>query len=170
MDKQALRKEIVRKLRAFPGRAEESSAIVRSIQMMPEWREAETILAFSPMRDEPDITPLLADSRVLLPYIEGDMLFSASRCFHRAKLGFSEPEHTEAEYKTALMLVPLVGYNATRHRLGRGGGYYDRYIQKNRDRLVLLGVALSPSYVPQFVPEAFDAVLDMIITANGIYQ
>lgn len=170
MDKRALRKETVRKLRAFPFREEESGKIVSIILSLPEWQEAETVLAFQPMRDEPDITPLLSDPRVLLPYIEGDMLFSSSKVFHKTKLGFLEPEHTEAGYTSALMLVPLVGYNSTRHRLGRGGGYYDRYIKKNRGRLVLYGVALSPSFLPDFVPEAFDARLDAVITANGIFR
>ena len=149
MDKAELRKETVRALRSFGERKSESEAIIAQLSSLDEWKTAETILAFSPMRDEVDITPLLADGRILLPYVEnGMMYFAEPRRLQRSTMGFLEPEHVEAEYGEALMLVPLVGYNEKLYRLGRGGGFYDRYISSNGTRLKTIGLALSPSFLP----------------------
>ena len=148
-------------------RMAESAVILERLMSLSAYREAETILAFCPLPDEPDITPILDDRRILLPYIEGDaMHFSSSRAFHRARLGFMEPEHIEAEYGTALMLVPLLGYNRRLYRLGRGGGFYDRYIRENGSRLVTAGLAFSVSFFPDFQEEEHDARLSSIITGG----
>ena len=167
MDKAVLRKEAKAKIRNIC-REDESREIVRQILSMPEYASNTTILAYVPLSDEPDISPLLDDERVLLPYIEnGKMAFSASRSLHRSALGFWEPGKREEAYDTALMLVPLLGYNSRLFRLGRGGGYYDRYIEENRYRLITAGVAFSASYMPEFIEEAHDAELDIIITPSG---
>lgn len=148
-------------------RAKESETIISILIDSKEYKEAETILAYTPLSDEIDITPLLCDKRILLPYIEkGKMYFSASKSFHRAPLGFYEPEHEEAHYDKALMLVPLLGYNERLYRLGRGGGYYDRYIKENRNRIYSIGLAFSSSKI-EFTEEEFDAKLDSIITCEG---
>lgn len=167
MTKEELRKEAKRRIRSID-RVAESAEIMRNLLSSPEYGKAETILAFSPLSDEPDISPLLSDERVLLPYIEGEkMLFSASRKMHRSGLGFAEPEHKEQEYGRALMLVPLLGYNKGLYRLGRGGGYYDRYIKENRYRIITLGLAFSSSFFPEMKEEDHDAKLDRIITPSG---
>ena len=146
----------------------ESQAVIRILRDLDEYRRASAILAYSPLPDEPDISALLQDRRVFLPYIENGMMhFSASRSFHKSDLGFLEPEHEEACYDQALMLVPLLGYNRRLFRLGRGGGFYDRYISANRNRIITAGLAFSVSFLENFTEEAHDAKLDMIITPEG---
>ena len=128
MDKKVLRKQVKQRILTIPSRKKESDAIIEHIRDLKEYRESRTILMFIPLSDEPDISPLLDDSRVLLPYIEdGALHFSSSRILHRADYGALEAEHTEAMYDSALMIVPLLGYSSSLGRLGRGGGYYDRY-------------------------------------------
>lgn len=82
-------------------------------------------------------------------------------------MGFLEPEMSEADYEKALMLVPLLGYNSKLCRLGRGGGYYDRYIRENRDRIRTIGLAFSASFFPDFSEEEHDAALDAVLTPSG---
>ena len=88
-----------------------------------------------------------------------------ARNFKRSELGFLEPEHTEKNYEKALMLVPLLAFNGL-YRLGRGGGYYDRYISENRSRIVSAGVAFSISERCDFMPEDHDEKLDYIFSAT----
>ena len=164
MDRKELRKEMISRVKAFQGKAEESSEIVEMIRSSRQWQEAETILAFHPLPSEPDISPLLEDKRILLPYIEdGVMRFSSSRKLSLSAFGFMEPEHVEEGFSSALMLVPLLAYNG-HYRLGRGGGFYDRYIAENRERLLTAGVAFSVSYEPRYIPAAHDERLDMIFS------
>lgn len=167
MDRAELRKEIRERIRGIDRKAE-SRAILSILTSLEEYRDAPVILAYSPLSDEPDISELLQDGRVLLPYITGrDMRFSSSRILHRSPYGFMEPEGIEAPYDRALMLVPLLGYNPRRCRLGRGGGFYDRYIRNNRKRITTIGLAFSVSFDERFKEEPHDAVLDAIITPEG---
>lgn len=164
MDRDLLRRKLIAEIKSFPQKEKESEAIVSMIRSSREWNEADTILAFSPMSSEPDISKLLSDSRVLLPYIEnGEMHFSSSKKLSQSAMGFLEPEHVETKYGNALMLVPMLGFNGL-WRLGRGGGFYDRYIRENRSRLFTVGVAFSVSHCPDFIPDRHDEKLDMIFS------
>lgn len=161
MEKEDLRHEMIRRLRAFPGKEWESEKLCRAIAESPEWQEAGTVLAYYPLPTEPDIRPLLEDRRVLLPYIEdGIMRFSESRNLRKSGFGTMEPEHIPASYGSALMLVPLLGYCGL-YRLGRGGGFYDRYIAGHRSRITAAGVAFSICRC-SFTPEGHDEKLDRI--------
>ena len=163
-DRDELRRTLIERIRRYDRKSEESEIIVTMIENSSEWKEASVILAFFPLSTEPDISRLLRDERVLLPYIENDtMKFSRSRHFSRSGLGFMEPEHIEEEYEDAMMLVPLLGFNGN-YRLGRGGGYYDRYICENRSRLYTAGAAFSVSFAPEFIPIEHDERLDRIFT------
>ena len=167
MERNEIRKTMLHRLRDFPGKERESRLITEAILASDEWAEAETVLAYCPLPSEPDISSLLGDSRVLLPFIEnGAMAFSASRKLQKSPFGFMEPEHIAAEYEKALMLVPMIGRSGPA-RLGRGGGYYDRYIAENRKRLIVWGLAFSVSECPEFIPEAHDARMDRIISIEA---
>ncbi|MGN1164015.1 MAG: 5-formyltetrahydrofolate cyclo-ligase [Candidatus Ornithospirochaeta sp.] len=165
MDKAEMRKTILSSLRSFDGREDESKTIVGMILSHPKWASSKTILAFSPLSSEPDISPLLSDGRILLPYIaeDGSMEFGKGE-MRRNKLGFMEPGASSPfPYEKALMLVPLVAVDNSGMRLGRGKGYYDRYIEKNREKLYTMGVALSPSVVESVPFGEGDMKLDEVI-------
>ena len=172
MDKKQLRKTIKSRISGLESKADEARMIMERIKELPEYREARTVLAFIPLPDEPDIMPLLADDpRVLFPYIEdGLMHFSASDEFHMSSYGAMEAGHAEADYDSALMLVPLLGYSRHLQRLGRGGGFYDRYIAANRERIITAGIAFSISLLEDFEGEDHDAVLDMVITPDSVVR
>lgn len=166
MEKNELREYVLKKLKHFPNREKESEEIVKKVLSLQEWKDAKTILAFSPLSTEPNILPLLSDERVLLPFInkEGEMEFGRGE-LEKNELGFWEPKNKVAiSYETALMLVPLIAVDSSLNRLGHGKGFYDRYIKKNRDKLILFGVALSPSLVNYVPTTQLDQKLDGIIS------
>ena len=172
MNKRSLRKTAKERIASVADKPEESRRITERLKELEEYRNAETILGFIPLSDEPAIFSLLAaDSRVLFPYIEnGELHFSASRKLSKAQYGAMEAEHYEAKYEKALMLVPLLGYSCSMQRLGRGGGYYDRYIAANRERIITAGIAFSVSCLEDFEAEAHDAFLDIIITPDSVVR
>ena len=172
MNKQQLRRAIKSRISRLEAKTDEARMIMERIKELPEYREAGTVLAFIPLPDEPDIMPLLSDDpKVLFPYIEdGLMHFSASDEFHMASYGAMEAGHAEADYDSALMLVPLLGYSRKLQRIGRGGGFYDRYIAANRGRIITAGVAFSISLLEDFEGEDHDAVLDMVITPDSVVR
>lgn len=162
--KKILRQEMLSKLKNFDGK-KESLYIINQLKERTDYCSAPVILAFSPLSTEPDIAPLLKDSRIALPYIEnGEMHFSSSRKMIKSPLGFLEPEHIMLDFDFAIMLVPLLAFDSNNYRLGRGGGFYDRFIHKNKDRIHTIGIAYSISKVDEIPRESFDERLDEIIT------
>lgn len=162
--KDNIRKIIMQRLKSFDKKSNESELIVKKIRERKDYKEATTILAFYPLSTEPDIKPLLSDSRIALPYIEnGNMYFSNKLKMKKSILGFLEPEHEVLSFDNALILVPLIAFDDNLNRLGRGGGFYDRFIKENRRRIYTLGIAYSASRVEEVPIEEFDEKLDEVM-------
>ena len=84
----------------------------------------------------------------------------------QGKFGIPEPQNTECAAPD-LLLVPCVGVDPLGHRLGYGGGFYDRYLQKADPRPLTVGICFSQFAAAQFQTEPFDAAMDWIITEKG---
>ena len=77
-----------------------------------------------------------------------------------------------AAHRLDLVFVPLVGFDATRARLGQGGGFYDTTFAFRRLRRVwrkpkLIGAAFALQQLAQIPAEPHDARLDMVLTEHG---
>jgi len=68
-----------------------------------------------------------------------------------------------------LLLVPCVGFDAARLRLGYGGGYYDRTLAALQPRPYTVGLAFECGRVTALPREPHDVPLDMILTETGLY-
>ena len=85
------------------------------------------------------------------------------------KYGIAEPVSSKILLPD-LLFVPLVGYDQDLNRLGYGGGFYDRYIDKaeKRKKIVKVGLAFSYQKVKKIPVISHDKKLDLIITEKGI--
>lgn len=81
----------------------------------------------------------------------------------RDMLGTSVPACGETMLPQAL-LIPCLGFNAARMRLGYGGGFYDRTLAQ-APRPFAIGIAYADACV-DFTAQAHDIALDLIITGN----
>ena len=68
------------------------------------------------------------------------------------------------------LLIPLVGFNAAGHRLGNGGGYYDRTLAALHPRPLAIGVGFELGRLPRFEPAAHDQRMDVIVTEAGVFE
>lgn len=85
----------------------------------------------------------------------------------RNKLGFLEPRIKEkVKYNKAIILVPLLAIDKSLYRLGRGKGFYDNYIKRNRERLFSIALAFSPSFIKKIEIDKWDERMDALIV-NG---
>lgn len=66
------------------------------------------------------------------------------------------------------LIVPLVGFTADCHRLGQGGGHYDRWIVKHPPALAI-GLAWDIQLVVTLPLEEHDRQLDAVVTPTRIY-
>ena len=85
------------------------------------------------------------------------------------KIGIPEPYSKKKVYPD-ILLVPLVAFNKYKFRLGYGGGYYDRYIQKIKKikKILTIGMAFSFQEVAKLPISRYDKKLDFIFTENYI--
>jgi len=68
----------------------------------------------------------------------------------------------------SVLLVPLVGFDEQGHRLGHGGGYYDRTLAKYVHRCVAVGVGYEFGRMKSIYPQDHDMPMDAIVTEKGI--
>jgi 5-formyltetrahydrofolate cyclo-ligase len=72
-----------------------------------------------------------------------------------------------------LVLMPLVGFDLQGHRLGMGGGYYDRTFQFLHDKTIrkpfLLGLAFEFQKMEQIPVDPWDISMDGVLTEKQLY-
>ncbi len=122
-----------------------SSQVCHHIAASSEWKHAETVLAYLSFGKEISLDELiqksLEEQKTLgVPLIEGSTRMSfrkldswPSRGFEINKWGIREPGKTYpvlSPGKNTLILVPGLGFSSDGKRMGRGGGFYDRYLEK----------------------------------------
>lgn len=180
--KGALREERLAARDAIPPeeRIEKSLAMVAFGQEVVEVRPGTIVSAFLPIRSEADIRPLMAllrdrGARICVPVILDKQTIVFRELIRGAELvkgvfGTSGPGPEAPELEPDIMLVPLSAFDAVGHRIGYGGGYYDRAIrrlhEKGRDPL-LIGIAFDCQEVA-FVPaEDHDVRLNAVLTESG---
>ena len=86
-----------------------------------------------------------------------------------SKRGIPEPD-TKKKVIPDVLIVPLVGFDKNKFRLGYGGGYYDRYIEKLlnlKKKFLTIGFAFSFQEIKKIPINRFDKKLDIILTNKG---
>ena len=98
----------------------------------------------------------------ILPYDRSHMALGA---FH-----IEEPQGDDTAdiNSIELIVVPAIAYDKRGNRVGRGKGYYDRYLPRCT-RAVKIGIALEVQRVPRAAVDAHDQRLDAFVTERGIY-
>ena len=129
--------------------------------------------------DDLDILNLLEKKnfKVSLPIIKRDnkMNFykwsSSKDPLKINKFGIPEPVSSEIFYPD-ILLVPLLAYDRNLNRLGYGGGYYDRYIEKLEKikKVIKIGLAFSFQKISSIPISQYDKRLDFIITEKEILR
>jgi 5-formyltetrahydrofolate cyclo-ligase len=78
----------------------------------------------------------------------------------------AEPLVPGEPVEPGVILVPLLAFDASGHRLGYGGGYYDRALERTRGRAI--GVSYAGQEVEDLPHEPHDRRLHMILTERGL--
>lgn len=154
MEKKTLRKRVKSAVSALPtAEAARQSAIVREqLLRLIEQRQAGVVALFSPLADEVQIGSLAAElsCRVVMPRVSDDLVnmeffdFSPEQMSEGA-FGISEPQSEDccSPEEIDLMVVPALAYTRDGVRLGRGRGFYDRYLAREGFRAYTVGVCYS---------------------------
>ena len=87
------------------------------------------------------------------------------------KYGIAEPISVKKIYPD-IIFIPLVAYDSALNRLGYGGGFYDRYLNKiaNIKKILKIGLAYSYQELKKIPVEEYDNRLDLVITEKKIIK
>lgn len=163
------------------------NAMAQQLFALPVWQSAQTVFAFASMRDEPDTAPLLqralADGKQLclprcLPGDGGQMEMIAVNGpeeLHQGRYGIFEPTGSQRAVPSpgTLALIPCLAADRFGTRLGRGAGYYDRFLAEyagtgGAKLLICPSALLFEEPLPR---DAWDFTFARgeILTENGLY-
>ena len=179
--KDKMRKEIRANVKEFQQEYLDKSnqAILHHFLSLPHVEKAETFFCYVSVEKEPDtrklIEHLLAQGkRVCVPLCLGNGVMEARQIqsieeLLPAPMNLLEPAHTSPLVDAAeldVILLPCVTADKACQRLGHGGGYYDRYMEKiHCPSICFCRGRLIQEALPT---EAFDLPVDMVITEEGI--
>ena len=178
--KKEIRQEVKRAVLALaePQRAAESHSVCAMLKSLIEKRQPRCVALFSPLRDEVDITPLMTqlECRVVLSRVgdgaDGtpDMEFFEcdAQSLSSGAYGIMEPQRGTqcAAAEIDLMVVPGVAFASDGRRLGRGKGYYDRYLAREGFRAYTVGVCYSCQLRDDVPAEPHDKRVDEVVVAK----
>ncbi len=167
--KQQLRSQMMRLLRALsPTQRERCSNEVRR-ELLLRLQQPQVIAAYAATWQEPDLDPLWSDRLfahrlILYPRIDGtEMYFCPVAALDQLRLGrfgVREPVTAPASEPPDVILVPGLAFGKDGSRLGRGGGFYDRFLSKLTGRTRKVGVGFEFQLLDSLPMEPYDSWLD----------
>ena len=181
MEKEATRRAIRRAVRGMTAqeREQESLAVCDRFMGLPEVAAAKRVMVFISMSDEIDTAPVVracldAGKQVYAPKttrrprrMEPARVESVES-LRPGTFGILEPPRGEscAPGDLDVILVPAVGFDRQGNRLGRGAGYYDRFMCSPGFRAFRVGVGFRPQLVDQVPVEGHDLPVHVVVTAG----
>ena len=177
MDKKTLRREIREKKRAMTEEQIESASrrLGELFVASEQYKQAKTIYGYLPYNQEVRTIPMLERAlqdgkRVAVPKVYGDdMKFIYLDDMGRVSSGYAGiPEPIDdapvADDPTALVLMPGLAFDAQGHRIGYGGGFYDRFLAQEPNHPTL-ALCYDFQMLPQLETEEFDIPVDCVLWA-----
>ena len=141
------------------------------------------VSGFAAIRDEINPAPLMTwlhaeGCRLALPVMQakGQPLVMRSwtpgDAMNVAAWGIAEPREDKSEVEPDVVLVPLLAFDNRGHRLGYGGGFFDRTLAKLRQSkpVVAVGLAYDELKVDAVPVESYDERLDWVLTPSGPFH
>lgn len=136
------------------------------------------IAGYVALPGEPDLSAAYAELaergvRLYLPVVvarDAVLDFSAwtpGEAMHKDTMGMAVPRDLRLGAAPKTLLIPCLGWNQDKFRLGYGGGFYDRTLATPGNRLAI-GVSYD-MLEAEFGVEAHDIALDIMITERDIW-
>jgi 5-formyltetrahydrofolate cyclo-ligase len=154
--------------------ASDSASIVAQIERMSAFQDAKTVMLYYPVHNEVDLRPLLTkyagQKTFLLPVTHRHSIevrpYDGEEMMRKGHFGIPEPQTNTYRGSIDLILVPGVLFDRHRRRIGRGGGYYDRFLSRQR-RALKIGVCYSFQLYKHSLPSTWsDRRVDRIVTPD----
>lgn len=184
--KKELRKKVQELRDALPleKREELSARIAENLWSIPEFAAAKTVLFFISFRSEVNTLPMIERAlaegkRVCVPCTNMDdksmtasQLHDISEDLQLGNYDILEPRpeclNPVPPEEIDVVLMPGVAFDLTGGRLGYGGGYYDRFLEKCSPRCLLVAVAFELQIVEHVPCADHDRHIHKIVTEERV--
>jgi 5-formyltetrahydrofolate cyclo-ligase len=176
--KAQVRREAIARRDALPAAERAAAAATIAARPLPVEVPAGAIVSgFSPLKSEINPVPLMrafatAGARLALPVVAGKGRPLTMRAWAfgdplvAGVWGIREPGPQAAEVFPDILIVPLLAFDRTGHRIGYGAGYYDMTIARLRGMksVIAIGIAYAAQEVDRVPATPRDAALDLVLT------
>ena len=179
MDKKELRSACLEKIKITPPEKfrEWGEEICDIVTKTEQWKNAETVFIFVSMQTETDTSELIQNAlntgkRLCVPKIIEDGIMEAVEIKNQAQLrsgkfGIYEPDDTSpsvAKNEIDLVLLPCLAADENGRRLGRGGGYYDRFCEDYTGDKIIVCPEMLLFKNGEIPTEKWDITADGVVT------
>ncbi|MDO4789471.1 MAG: 5-formyltetrahydrofolate cyclo-ligase [Porphyromonas sp.] len=184
MTKKEIRQQIKQKIKSLTP-LQQSQEAVQAATVLADFLEKNfpkaSIALFFSMSGEietGDLIPTLTTKgfKVSLPRVEGENIHfypvgkPGGDFFDISEYGIREPLGTETDRVCSqidVVIVPGLAFDHKGARLGRGKGFYDRFLNAHPDK-VKIGYAFDCQILPEIPTEEHDIKMDYVISASGL--
>ena len=173
MDKKTLRAEIkaLKKQHTKEQLSEQSEKILAQLEQHPDFVKAERVMLYSALPDEVQTQAFLEKwhlkKQIILPTVVGDdiipVAYGKDTSFAVGDFNILEPQNEPYNGGFDLIVVPGVAFDHNGNRLGRGRGYYDRFLSQHLN-VRRVGICFDFQLVDEIPTEPFDIRMDEVIT------
>jgi len=184
--KEEIRKMVAERKQAIGDTREASRQVVARLMTLPEIKYCSIIMTYVDFGKEVRTVPLISElfnrgKRLVVPYIDRDeiQIFRLNNLNELAPgaFGILEPKIelrrlSERRIKTnelQLILVPGVAFDPQCGRLGRGKGYYDRFLKKTPKNAHKIGLAFDWQIIDAIPMSDDDRFVDIVVTESNLF-
>lgn len=152
----------------------DSARITQHVLNLPQLKEARCIYSYLAFKDEVDTRSiikalLLNNKRLLAP--DPDHTRPPLDSIHEATILDAAVSLREVDdisvFDIDLFLVPGIAFDRQGHRIGFGGGYFDRLLSAARPSAIKLGLAFDFQLASSLPRDSWDIPMDAIVTESG---
>jgi len=177
--KSEIRRSILERLKkqSLNVRIRKSREIEKRLFQRKEFRKAKTVMFYVSLPEEVSTQRMIKRSlalgkQVVVPRLEKNILRpieirDMKKDLAPGRFGILEPKkrrRSVALRRINLVIVPGVAFDARGNRLGRGGGYYDRFLKRLSGRIPLIGLAFKLQKVTTLPTSSRDIPVTTLIS------
>lgn len=173
MDKKTLRADIkaLKKQHTKEQLSEQSEKILAQLEQHPDFVKAERVMLYSALPDEVQTQAFLEKwhlkKQIILPTVVGDdiipVAYGKDTSFAVGDFNILEPQNEPYKGDFDLIIVPGIAFDRKGNRLGRGRGYYDRFLCQHLD-VKRIGICFDFQLLEEIPTEPFDITMDEVIS------
>lgn len=173
MDKKTLRQQIrqLKKLYTPEQLAAQSEIIMGKMAQHPDFIQAKTVMLYASLADEVQtlafIRRWVSKKNIILPTVVGNdivpVAVTRDSLLTEGDFHILEPAGNTYKGSIDLIVVPGMAFDVQGHRLGRGRGYYDRFLCQY-PTAKKIGICFDFQFVQAVPTESFDQIMDEVVT------